>query len=151
MGVCKNSPARSLTSHLRPHLHQLSLLHRLRRLRRPRLHLHQDLRPLRGAHHRLGRGRLRRGCYAKERHVRRHREPTFFTLLELLRRGRIVPFFRKAGVAELADALDSKSSGRKAVWVRAPPPATVFIERWALHVGRWMFENVSSFVCSKKN
>ena len=28
-----------------------------------------------------------------------------------------------AGVAELADALDSKSSGRKAVWVRAPPPA----------------------------
>jgi hypothetical protein len=26
-------------------------------------------------------------------------------------------------VAELADALDSKSSGRKAVWVRAPPPA----------------------------
>ena len=29
----------------------------------------------------------------------------------------------KAGVAELADALDSKSSGRKAVWDRAPPPA----------------------------
>jgi hypothetical protein len=29
----------------------------------------------------------------------------------------------EAGVAELADALDSKSSGRKAVWVRAPPPA----------------------------
>jgi hypothetical protein len=29
----------------------------------------------------------------------------------------------KAGVAELADALDSKSSGRKVVWVRAPPPA----------------------------
>jgi hypothetical protein len=28
-----------------------------------------------------------------------------------------------AGVAELADALDSKSSGRKAVWVRPPPPA----------------------------
>jgi hypothetical protein len=28
-----------------------------------------------------------------------------------------------AGVAELADALDSKSSGRKVVWVRAPPPA----------------------------
>src|SRR5262249_31433712 len=27
------------------------------------------------------------------------------------------------GVAELADALDSKSSGRKVVWVRAPPPA----------------------------
>jgi hypothetical protein len=28
-----------------------------------------------------------------------------------------------AGVAELADAPDSKSGGRKAVWVRFPPPA----------------------------
>jgi hypothetical protein len=28
-----------------------------------------------------------------------------------------------AGVAELADALDSKSSTRKSVWVRTPPPA----------------------------
>jgi len=28
-------------------------------------------------------------------------------------------------VAELADALDSKSSDRKIVWVRAPPPAIV--------------------------
>ena len=28
-----------------------------------------------------------------------------------------------AGVAELADALDSKSSDRKIVWVRTPPPA----------------------------
>ncbi len=28
-----------------------------------------------------------------------------------------------AGVAELADALDSKSSTRKGVWVRSPPPA----------------------------
>ncbi len=27
-----------------------------------------------------------------------------------------------AGVAELADALDSKSGTRKSVWVRAPPP-----------------------------
>ena len=27
-----------------------------------------------------------------------------------------------AGVAELADALDSKSSTRKSVWVRTPPP-----------------------------
>ena len=44
--------------------------------------------------------------------------------VELLRAGRIVPVpFKIAGVAELADALDSKSSGRKAVWVRAPPPA----------------------------
>lgn len=32
----------------------------------------------------------------------------------------------RAGVAELADALDSKSSGRKVVWVRAPPPADSF-------------------------
>ncbi len=31
--------------------------------------------------------------------------------------------FQIAGVAELADALDSKSSDRKIVWVRAPPPA----------------------------
>src|SRR5437762_6547105 len=30
---------------------------------------------------------------------------------------------KNAGVAELADALDSKSSDRKIVWVRAPPPA----------------------------
>ena len=35
----------------------------------------------------------------------------------------VVSDFPVAGVAELADALDSKSSGRKAVWVRAPPPA----------------------------
>src|SRR5437868_5666214 len=32
-------------------------------------------------------------------------------------------FILIAGVAELADALDSKSSDRKIVWVRAPPPA----------------------------
>src|SRR2546423_4989027 len=29
-----------------------------------------------------------------------------------------------AGVAELADALDSKSSDRKIAWVQAPPPAS---------------------------
>jgi hypothetical protein len=31
----------------------------------------------------------------------------------------------RAGVAELADALDSKSSDRKIVWVRSPPPASL--------------------------
>jgi hypothetical protein len=30
------------------------------------------------------------------------------------------------GVAELADAPDSKSGGRKAVWVRPPPPGPNF-------------------------
>jgi hypothetical protein len=33
-----------------------------------------------------------------------------------------VIFNRQPGVAELADAPDSKSGGRKAVWVRPPPP-----------------------------
>jgi hypothetical protein len=37
----------------------------------------------------------------------------------------VVSNFADAGVAELADALDSKSSDRKIVWVRAPPPATL--------------------------
>jgi hypothetical protein len=35
----------------------------------------------------------------------------------------VISFLPAAGVAELADALDSKSSDRKIVWVRAPPPA----------------------------
>jgi hypothetical protein len=34
-----------------------------------------------------------------------------------------VPWVASADVAELADALDSKSSGREAVWVRPPPSA----------------------------
>jgi hypothetical protein len=42
--------------------------------------------------------------------------------VELTRESRIV-LTPNAGVAELADALDSKSSDRKVVWVRAPPPA----------------------------
>jgi hypothetical protein len=48
----------------------------------------------------------------------------------------VVSDFPVAGVAELADALDSKSSGRKAVWVRAPPPAdslTLGVERSTLN------------------
>jgi hypothetical protein len=63
--------------------------------------------------------------------------------LELVCGDRIVPFFSKAGVAELADALDSKSSGRKAVWVRAPPPAISFdvgrLLAKTFGVGRSMF------------
>src|SRR5438552_2778081 len=47
-----------------------------------------------------------------------------------------------AGVAELADALDSKSSGRKAVWVRAPPPA-VLTGCWTLGVGRSLFKDTN--------
>ena len=44
--------------------------------------------------------------------------------LELARESRILSLrSASAGVAELADALDSKSSDRKIVWVRAPPPA----------------------------
>jgi hypothetical protein len=48
-----------------------------------------------------------------------------------------------AGVAELADALDSKSSDRKIVWVRAPPPAlrsSLDVECWTLSVGRLLAE-----------
>ena len=33
--------------------------------------------------------------------------------------------FISAGVAELADAADSKSADRKIVWVRVPPPAVM--------------------------
>ena len=35
----------------------------------------------------------------------------------------VAEFFRCADVAELADALDSKSGNRKVVWVRPPPSA----------------------------
>ena len=35
----------------------------------------------------------------------------------------MVCLFSSAGVAELADAADSKSADRKVVWVRVPPPA----------------------------
>jgi hypothetical protein len=62
-------------------------------------------------------------------------------MFELAGESRIVSLrSRNAGVAELADALDSKSSDRKIVWVRAPPPAIFFSERWALDVGRSTFD-----------
>ena len=38
-------------------------------------------------------------------------------------KGLLVPSSPEADVAELADALDSKSSDRKVVWVRSPPSA----------------------------
>ena len=61
--------------------------------------------------------------------------------VELMRESRIV-LPPNAGVAELADALDSKSSGRKAVWVRAPPPAVSF-GCWTLGVGRSLFKDTN--------
>lgn len=42
---------------------------------------------------------------------------------------RLFSFLNKAGVAKLADALDSKSGIRKDVWVRTPPPAYLLIEK----------------------
>jgi hypothetical protein len=59
--------------------------------------------------------------------------------MAVCRTGKMPMFLQHAGVAELADALDSKSSGRKAVWVRAPPPAVLFIGRWEFGVERWAF------------
>ena len=53
--------------------------------------------------------------------------------VELMRESRIV-LPPNAGVAELADALDSKSSDRKVVWVRAPPPA--MNSQWVFNGGR---------------
>ena len=50
-----------------------------------------------------------------------------------LRRWRRSFTIRLAGVAELADALDSKSSDRKIVWVRAPPPAVVPAQQFEKH------------------
>ncbi len=41
-------------------------------------------------------------------------------------RTRKVYNFRRAGVAELADAEDLKSSARKSLWVRDPPPASPY-------------------------
>ncbi len=47
-------------------------------------------------------------------------------------RGMVVRFgSTRAGVAELADALDSKSSVRKDVWVRVPPPVLQALTRFS--------------------
>ena len=54
-----------------------------------------------------------------------------------------------AGVAELADALDSKSSDRKIVWVRAPPPAQFVGVGW-LNAARSMAGSASLFACSRQ-
>jgi hypothetical protein len=58
--------------------------------------------------------------------------------------------FRIAGVAELADALDSKSSDRKIVWVRAPPPAVRFLDKLDFSMRRiaetWRAASGSSFM-----
>ncbi len=47
-------------------------------------------------------------------------------------------------MAELADALDSKSSDRKIVWVRAPPPA-IFLEHCALDLAYSTFDDTQFF------
>jgi hypothetical protein len=54
--------------------------------------------------------------------------------------------FQIAGVAELADALDSKSSGRKVVWVRAPPPAVFQIRIGHSELSVWRSAYKSSRV-----
>ena len=58
----------------------------------------------------------------------------------------VVSDFPVAGVAELADALDSKSSGRKAVWVRAPPPAGL----WTLGVGGSVLGSRDFYLCTAR-
>jgi hypothetical protein len=55
-----------------------------------------------------------------------------------------------AGVAELADALDSKSSGRKAVWVRAPPPAVLALDVGGSTVERSMLHTLTQVVCRQE-
>ena len=43
---------------------------------------------------------------------------------------------RRAEVAELADAPDSKSGAREGVWVRSPPSASGFVRRYAIAASR---------------
>ncbi len=71
--------------------------------------------------------------------------------MAVCRTGKMPMFLRNAGVAELADALDSKSSDRKVVWVRAPPPAVFLIERWALDLGRLMFARGKTHLCAARS
>ena len=47
----------------------------------------------------------------------------------------MVCLFSSAGVAELADAADSKSADREVVWVRVPPPAFISSGRKSLIKG----------------
>ena len=64
-------------------------------------------------------------------------QPTFFESLT------------QAGVAELADATDSKSVARKGVWVRPPPPAPLNGTIYALQqrLRPLAFFEDRSFVC----
>ncbi len=51
-----------------------------------------------------------------------------------MRADKIEPPDTHAGVAEQADAQDLKSCGRKAVWVRSPPPALSPNQSWPRRV-----------------
>ena len=65
-------------------------------------------------------GKIRSRITIRSRSEMAAKEPRFhLRTSRAMRNGSTSP----AGVAELADALDSKSSTRKSVWVRTPPPA----------------------------
>ena len=49
--------------------------------------------------------------------------PSPYTVLAYNPKFHEKPYKAVAGVVELADALDSKSSGSDTVWVQLPPPA----------------------------
>ena len=54
------------------------------------------------------------------------------------------PEFNGAEVVELVDALDSKSSGRKPVWVRVPPSAPDQ-KRAPANAGAFFFGNYNQY------